>query len=165
MPRTSENFLRLLQLIEDVFETRNDPNQLQVDEKVMNKLKNIHTSTITELSNDKGPYCWILMIPTTQETMQLFLNGKINEQELLDVTNIDDNFNCLYLCSAVTLPEYRTLGQTKKAGIEAILEIQKKYPIHTLYNWPYTKEGAQLAYDIATTLSLNLLEFNPKVLE
>ena len=67
------NFERMLELIEEVFETRNDPDQLQVDQQVLQRLQEIHPATISEHNEGKGPCIWILLIPTTKKVMDDFL--------------------------------------------------------------------------------------------
>src|SRR4051812_16443410 len=113
MPHEKPNFGRMMQLIDEVFATRSDPDQLQVNRQQLEKLYQIDPSTLMEVSNDEGPLIWVLMIPTTKEVMQLFLSGHLSERELLDKTQIGENYSCIYLCSATTLPEIRSQGKTK----------------------------------------------------
>lgn len=152
------NFQRMFQIIDDVFATRQDPDQLQVDEEVIKKLNEIHPACLSELADENGPVIWALMIPTTEKVMNDFLSGKISERELLDETIVGEKFTCLYLCSVTTLPEYRKKGETKKICLKAIEKIRANFPIATLYVWAFTKEGESLAQQIAseTKLSLNL---------
>lgn len=49
------NFQRMLNLIDEVFATRNDPDQLQVTPQQLKKLEQIHPSTLSELANEDGP--------------------------------------------------------------------------------------------------------------
>ena len=92
-------------MAEEVFAVKNDPNQLDVDEKVIEHLQKIHPATVSEFDDGKGPAVWILVIPTTNELMKDFLSKKINEQELLDKTPMKNTkYDALYLCSAIVLP-------------------------------------------------------------
>jgi len=54
------NYHRMFDLIDEVFSTRNDPNQLLVNEDVIQKLNSIHPATLTELADDNGPLIWVL---------------------------------------------------------------------------------------------------------
>ena len=65
MPKPLPNFNRMLQLIDEVFATRQDPNQLQVTQKEIKKLAKLHPATISELADESGPVIWVLLIPTT----------------------------------------------------------------------------------------------------
>lgn len=151
-----KNYKRMMQLIDEVFKTRNDPQQLQVNDQQLKKLQKIHPQTLTELSNNDGPLIWILMIPTITQVMEEFLEGKISETMLLEKTKPGEKYDCIYLCSATTLPEARGKGLTKKLCIDAIKSISSEHPIHTLFVWPFTKEGYALAQAVAKNCKLEL---------
>ena len=71
----------MIQLSDAIFSSRNDPNQLNVDENVMEHLQLIHPNSISEYDDGNGPICWILCIPTTLDLMNQFINQKISEKE------------------------------------------------------------------------------------
>ena len=150
------NYERMYALIDEVFSTRTDPNQIQVTKKQMKKLELLHPCTLSEVSNDDGPYCWILIIPTTAEVMNEFLNNKISEKEILNKSNPGDLFQSIYLCSATTLPEFRGKGLSKKICLDAIEAIRKEFPIENLYVWPFTESGEKLAKKLAAATQLKL---------
>ena len=152
------NFERMIQLAEDVFDVRNDANQLSVDEKVIEHLNRIHPSTLSEFDDGKGPVVWILVIPTTLDLMNRFINKNITEQGLLDLTPFNTPYEAIYLCSAMVLSEYRNKGIAKRLTLEAIESIKKQHPIKSLFVWPFTKEGDSLAEHIAKLSSLPLFK-------
>jgi ribosomal protein S18 acetylase RimI-like enzyme len=152
------NLERLIQLATDVFAAKSDPEQLDVDEKIIERLKSLHPSTVSEYGDSKGPAAWVLVIPTTDDVMNQFIAKKITEKQLLDLTPLKTKYNALYLCSALTLPEYRGKGITKKLTLDAIESIRQTHPVKTLFVWPFTKQGEDLADAIARTLSLPLLK-------
>jgi predicted GNAT family acetyltransferase len=152
------NFERMLQLAEDAFATKQDPNQLDVDEKVIEHLKRLHPATISEYDDGHGPVVWILMIPTTTELMERFIHHTITEQELLDLTPLDIKYEALYLCSAMVLDEYRNKGIAKRLTLEAIENIRKDHPLKALFVWPFSIEGEKLAETIAKSVSLPLVK-------
>lgn len=158
MKHPKPNFQRMMNLIDEVFATRNDPDQLQVTPQQLKKLEQIHPSTLSEWSNEDGPLCWVLMVPTTEAVMNGFLNGQLNEKQLLDKTIPGETYSCIYLCSATTLPEVRGKGETKKLCMSSIKEIMKTHPIKTAFVWPFSKEGEGLAESIAKECGLNLLK-------
>jgi hypothetical protein len=158
MPNPKPNFNRMLQLIDEVFSTRNDPEQIQVNQKQLKKLQAIHPATLSEVADKNGPVIWVLMIPTTKNIMNDFLEGKISEKNLLEKTKAGDVFDCIYLCSATTLPEYRGKGETKKLCIHSIRAIGKDHPVKTLFVWPFTQEGERLAEALAKACGLALLK-------
>lgn len=158
MKEQNSNFHRMMKIIDDVFVTRSDPGQIQVDSSERKKLTTIHPSTLSELANEKGPVIWILLVPTTTDIMNDFLSGEISEKQLLERTKVPDTYDCIYLCSATTLPEYRGRGETRRLCVKAINEIRSKHPIKTLFVWPFTTEGERLAESIARECGLILLK-------
>lgn len=147
---------RMLQLVGDFFDVKNDPEQLSVTEEVMEKLKKIHPSTISEYNEGDGPIVWILLIPTTEAVMNRFLKKEISETQLLNETKPGVKYEAIYLCSASVLPEYRRKGLAKQVGNKAIHEIMKDHPIKALYYWAFSPEGQALAEKAAKELKLPL---------
>lgn len=143
-------------IISEVFATRNDPDQLQVTRDDVRKLQAIHPATLSEYNEGSGPIVWLLIIPTTNEIMQKFLDGKISENQILRQTKPGDKYDTIYLCSATTLPEYRGKGITMRITLEAIDAIRKDHPITSLFVWPFTEQGKHLAEKIAEKTGLTL---------
>ena len=149
-------YAQMLSIIDEVFKTREDKGQIKVTSSQYKKLQLIHSFTLNELADELGPLIWVLLIPTTREVMQLFLDGKITEKSLLRRTRPGQHFNCLYLCSATTLPEIRHQGKTKALCLSAIEAMRKDFPLDTLYVWPFSEEGWQLAMEIARSCGMEL---------
>ncbi len=150
------NFERMLQLAEDVFAVRNDPDQLDVNEDVLAHLRQIHPATVSEYDNGEGPVAWVLLIPTTTILMNRFLEGNITEKQLYQQTPLDSSYEALYLCSAMVLEEFRRQGITKHLVLEAIEKIRKDHSIKALFYWPFTEEGQFAAEALARLTSLPL---------
>src|ERR1700752_2467308 len=104
------NFQRMIQLAEEVFASRSDPNQLDVDDEILEQLIQLHPSTVSEFDDGNGPVAWVLVIPTTIDLMKRFVDCRITEKELLDLTPQNSDYDALYLCSAMVLEEYRGQG-------------------------------------------------------
>ena len=158
MPKN--NLVRMIQLAEDFFATKNDPSQISIDQKIMLRLKKIHPSTMTEKKTSRGPVAWILLIPTTRKLMEQFITKKVNERELFNKTPLRVKYDSIYLCSALVLPEYRGKGLAKSLMIKAIKSIQRAHPIHCLFYWAFSVEGKKLAASVAKELSLELFKRN-----
>lgn len=156
------NFERMIQLAEDTFATKNDPDQLDVNEEVLEHLKQIDPSTVSEYDDGKGPAAWILLIPTTTDLMNRFLENKISEKELYELTPLKVTYDALYLCSAMVLDEYRRKGIARKLTLKAVEEICKTHPIKALFTWAFTKEGDMAAEELARVTSLPLNKHQPK---
>ncbi|HWY38000.1 MAG TPA: GNAT family N-acetyltransferase [Bacteroidia bacterium] len=148
----------MIRLAEDTFAVRNDPSQLDVDQDVIERLQKMHSSTLSEHKDENGPVVWILLIPTTNDLMNEFLQNKITEKELFDKTPIGIPYEALYLCSAMVLPEYRRKGIAKRLTVEAIKNIGKKHRLQNLFVWPFSKEGEILAEEIARLVSIKIFK-------
>ena len=153
-----DNFNRMIQLVTEFFDTRNDPDQISVTPEEREKLESIHPATLSELANDDGPMVWILLIPTSAATMDRFIKGTITEKQLLEETQPGAAYDAIYLCSASVLPEYRQKGLAKKVTIDAINNIRKDHPIKSLFYWPFSDWGKTLALSVSGTIGLPLFE-------
>jgi ribosomal protein S18 acetylase RimI-like enzyme len=139
MPLT--NFERMIQLADEVFAVKNDPNQLDVNENVIKRLQKIHPATVSEYDDGNGPVAWLLLIPTTLDLMNRFLEKKISEKELFNLTPLNTKYEALYLCSALVLKEYRRKGIAKRLALNAMERIRKDHPLKALFSWAFSKEG------------------------
>lgn len=148
---------KMIQLADDFFSTKNDPSQLDVTPEVIEKLLAIHPATLSEEIKGDGPVCWILLIPTSETTMKSFLKNEIGEQILLDQAQNTTEYSCLYLCSALVLPEFRKKGIAKRLTLEAIQKIGNDFTIQVLYYWPFSSEGNSLAKELSKHTGLPLM--------
>ena len=147
---------RMIQLADEFFEVKNDPAQIAVTEATMARLREIHPSTLTSEDDENGPIAWILIIPTTSDVMEQFITNMINERELLELTPLHTQYNALYLCSALVLPEYRGKGFARRLLREAITSIRRDHPITSLFYWAFSVEGDKLAASMAREFSMPL---------
>ena len=152
------NYERMIQLSEEVFSSRTDPDQLNVNENVMDHLQLIHPDTISEYDDGNGPICWILCIPTTLDLMNQFINKKISERELYELTPLNTKYEAIYLCSALLLEEFRGKGIAQTLGVRAIENIKIDHSIKALFFWSFSKEGEKLAEKVSGLMSLPLFK-------
>lgn len=145
-----------MKLADDFFDMKNDPEQISVNEEVIDKLQKIHHSSMSEKSNSDGPVAWILVIPTTMQLMEAFLTQSISERALLKQTPIGASYDAVYLCSALVLPEHRGKGLARGLAADAVRTIQQDHPIKYLFYWSFSTEGEKLANAIARELNLPL---------
>jgi GNAT superfamily N-acetyltransferase len=150
------NYERLIQLSDEVFSSRTDPDQLNVNENVMEHLQLIHPDTLSEYDDGNGPVCWILCIPTTLNLMTQFINQKISERELYELTPLNTNYEAIYLCSALLLEEYRGKGIAQKLALQAIENIKNDHNVNALFFWAFSKEGEKLAEKVSDLTGLPL---------
>jgi len=150
------NFERMIQLAEEVFDSKSDPEQLEVNEEVLNHLYKIHPASVQEFDDGNGPVVWVLLFPTTNDLMNRFLKNEISEKQLFELTPLAIQYDTIYLCSAMVLEEYRRKGIAQQLTKDAIEEITKSHPITSLFVWPFTKEGSTLAEKISTSVGLQL---------
>ena len=152
----ADNFKRMLQLVNEFFDVKNDPDQLDVNEEVIEHLQKLHPATMSELTEGDGPVVWILLIPTLHTVMERFISGAISETQLLNETQFNVAYDAIYLCSASVLPEYRHKGLAKKLTNDAISDIRKDNPVKSLFYWPFSEEGRMLAESVAKEAGLPL---------
>jgi GNAT superfamily N-acetyltransferase len=152
----SSNLERMIRLAEEFFATKNDPNQISVTPEVIARLRLLHPATLSQHDDGRGPVAWMLVIPTTTDLMKAFIASEINEQELLERTQLQGSYEAIYLCSALVLPEHRGRGLAKRLAIEAVKSIQHDHPINSLFYWAFSPEGMKLAASIARELHLPL---------
>ena len=147
---------RMIQLSDEVFSSRTDPDQLNVNENVMEHLQLIHPDTLSEYDDGNGPVCWILCIPTTLDLMTKFINQTISERELYELTPLNTKYEAIYLCSALLLEEFRGKGIAQSLGVTAIENIRIDHPIKALFFWSFSKEGEKLAEKVSRLIGLPL---------
>lgn len=153
---TQTNFERMLQLADDVFSSKTDPHQLDISESVLDYLRKIHPASVSGQDEENGPVAWVLVIPTTTQLMNQFLDGKISEKELYHLTPLNKPYDVVYLCSAMVLEEHRRKGIAKKVTLQAIEAIRQDHNIKTLFAWTFTPEGLLATESIARAAGLAL---------
>jgi predicted GNAT family acetyltransferase len=150
------NYERIIQLSDEVFSSRTDPDQLNVDEKVMEHLQLIHPDTLSEYDDGNGPVCWILCIPTTLDLMNQFINKEISERELYELTPLNTKYEAIYMCSALLLEEFRGKGIAQNLAVQAIENIKRDHNIKALFFWAFSIEGEKLAEKLSGLMGLPL---------
>lgn len=151
-------FERLIQLADSVFSVRTDPDQLDVNQEVLEHLEKLHPCCVSEWNEGEGPVCWVLLFPTTSDLMHLFLENEISEKQLYEHTlSATKKYDCIYLCSALVLEEFQRKGIASHLSLKAIEEIRKVYTINYLFAWTFTKEGKIAVESIAKKSHLPLL--------
>jgi len=153
-----DNYQRMLDLVVNFFGTRNDLDQISVTDEEREHLEKIHPATMTEVANDDGPILWLLILPTTTVLMEQFISGALTEKQLLDQTPVGIAYDAIYLCSVYVLPEFRKQGLAKKTTLEAVNKIRADFAIKSLFYWPFSNEGKDLALSISKELNLPLHE-------
>ena len=152
------NFERMIQLSEEVFSSRTDPDQLNVNEEVMEHLQLIHPFTISEYDDGNGPVCWILCIPTTLDLMNQFINQKIlravyTNNQLQEVMT-DFWFNHFNVSitknqCALYIPAYErdVIRPNVFGSFQNILLATAKSPAMLLYLDNFSSSGTNQAFD------------------
>lgn len=153
---TLSNFERLVQLADEVFAVKSDPSQLDVNPEVLERLQKMHPATVSAFDDGNGPVAWVLLIPTTLELMNRFLDKQISEKELFNLTPLNIAYDVIYLCSALVLEEYRRKGITKNLAMSGIEIIRKDHPLKAAFVWAFSPEGDLTAETIARLAELPL---------
>ena len=150
------NLDRMIALATEVFDAKNDPDQISVTEADVERLRALHPASMSQGATGDGPIAWVLVFPTTHDLMERFLRKEISERQLLWQTPTGAALDVVYLCSALVLPEYRGKGISKRLTVSAVQSIQKNHPIKELFVWPFSKIGEQAAEAVARETGLPL---------
>ncbi len=150
------NLIKLLDLVDRIFQTRNDPTQIGFSDQDMAKMSRLHTACLQEAENEEGPIAWVAVIPTSQSLMHEFIDKAISERELFDLTTPETPKQVVYLCSAIVLPEFRASGVAMKLSLNAIHAMQQQWKISAAFVWPFSNDGEMLARSIARRCEFEL---------
>lgn len=146
----------MLALADEVFASRSDPQQIDVNQQVLDRLCSIHPASVQGHDEPDGPVAWVLAFPSTENLMHLFLENRITERQLFEQTPLQATYSTLYLCSAMVLEEYRKKGFAKMLTLQAVEGIHADHPIKSLFAWTFSKAGDRLAKSIAKHTGLPL---------
>jgi len=158
------NEAKLYDLIDDVFDTKNDSTQIGFSEADIEKMMALHPATLQEAANEDGPYAWVAVIPTSSVLMHQFLSGAIDERQLFEQTSPSAANDVAYLCSAIVLPEFRRSGVALRLTVQAIDSMKRDLPIRYALVWPFSEQGELLAKKAADCCGIQVMT-RPRTLE
>ena len=149
---------RMIRLAEESFHASEDPSVVGVTDVMIDRLRRMHPSTVSEECDEAGPIAWVLLLPTTHELIARFLAKSLTERQLFEATPDDATYDVVYMSSALVLPEYQRRGIARRLIIDAVRSIGKDHPIRELAFWPFSAEGRLLAESVARECRLPLFE-------
>jgi hypothetical protein len=88
--------------------------------------------------------------------MNQFMDQKISERELYELTPLHTKYEAIYLCSALLLEEFRGKGIATGLAVEAVESIRADHDIKSLFMWAFSKEGEKLAQKLSGLMGLPL---------
>lgn len=88
--------------------------------------------------------------------MTQFIDQKISERELYELTPLNIKYEAIYMCSALLLEEFRGKGIAQDLAIKAIESIKIDHSIKALFFWAFSKEGEKLAEKLSGLIGLPL---------
>ncbi|MBL0007063.1 MAG: hypothetical protein IPP25_07705 [Saprospiraceae bacterium] len=148
----------MIQLADDVFAVKNDPDQLDVNQDVLDQLRRIHPATVSEFDDGHGPVAWVLLIPTTLGLMDQSLSHSISEKEMYEQTPLDAAYEAILSLFCHGLEEYRRKGIARQLTLKAIDSIRKDHPIKICLCGHLLQKGDITADTISQITSLPLLK-------
>ena len=147
----------MLELGEKFFGTKKNPTQIPITMRSLRKLLRLHPKAFVYKTNKNGnPVSWVVTVPITKRLMDEFLAGRITEKQLFDMTESQERYEAIYLCSSFTVPEHRKKGYAMELLIDAIKSIPMKDKLQ-LFSWPITKEGETLVKRIGERFKTKVL--------
>lgn len=127
---------------ESIFGTQQDPDQIPITHESAEKLDTLTPDWWTYKLDENGePISWIILIPTTKELAKKFLAKEITERQLFEMTQPQEKYSAVYLCSAITVPEHRRKGLAMQLTKEGLDKIPKTDDC-LLFSDPFSTEGA-----------------------
>ena len=147
---------RMLACIDETFQTRLDPGQIQVNAAERRVLTRLHPLCLNAYEDAQGPLIWALMFPTTTILADRFIENKIQERELLLINTSKKNYTTLYLCSITALPEIRHRNKSFELCEKSVSALLQDYKIDSLLVWPLSESGLKLAQRLSQTFGLPL---------
>lgn len=154
----SGSYERMIRLAEDSFHASEDPSVVNVTDELILRLRRMHPATVGEECDESGPIAWVLLLPTTGTLIGRFLEKEITERQLFAFTPDGNQYDVLYMSSALVLPEHRRCGIARRLIVDAVTAIRRDQPIRTLAYWPFSLEGKVLAESVARECNLPLYE-------
>lgn len=141
-----------MKIAEEIFGTENDPDQIPITNESIAKLDKLCSGWLSsELDGNNEPISWAIVMPTQKQLAQDFLNNKITERELLDLTMSATIYDAVYFVSVITVPEHRGKG----LGIKVIKQALQNMPLTNdalYFVWPTSDEGMNLVKKIEAEL-------------
>lgn len=149
---------KMFKIAENMFKTKQDSEQIPITKKSWHKLLKLHPKGLTYmLDKKKEPIGWVVVVPTTKELAEDFLDCKITEKELFDRTKPLKKYGALYLCAAIVLPEYRRRGYATKLFKKAVKGIPHDKDA-ILFYWPFSKEGRNMVKKMEKKFKIKIKE-------
>ncbi len=146
-----------MQIAEAIFGTENDPDQMPITNESIAKLDSLCSDwLVSELDDNGEPISWAIAMPTQKHLAQDFLNNKITERQLLDLTVPSDIYDAVYLVSVITVPEHRGKG----LGTKVVKQVLQNMPIINdaiYFAWPTSDEGMNLVKKIESELGREII--------
>lgn len=144
--------IQMMTLAEDTFGTRDDPDQMPVTQESAEKLNLLTPDWLAYKVDPTGKLkAFAVVTPTTREIAERFLAGEITEREILELTTPQERYSALYLCSAITVPEYQRQGLATDLFKELIAGISLTDDA-LLFAWTFNEGGTALAKRLESDL-------------
>ncbi len=133
-----------IRVAEDAFETSASLDQIPATQETFNKLKSLDPNSILyDVSPENKLRAWVVVVPTSKDLMNKFLSKEIGERGVLDMSVPGNEYSSVYLCAAVTLPEYRRQGIANTLIKEAVSRMPLSQDCE-FFGWPTSVEGEML---------------------
>jgi hypothetical protein len=148
-------FAKMRRIAEAFYGSAHDPDQIQITELMQQKLATLHPQSVHYKLIENEPVSWVVVVPTTKDLANQFMQQEITERGLLDRTQPQEVYDALYLCSAFTVPPYRQKGLATKLLNQAI----KSMPLTQnalLFGWVFSPEGEALHYALSREQGLKI---------
>lgn len=134
---------KTLVIAEKFFGTSEDPEQIPITKESFHKFQDLDPNSFLYKLDKGEPVSWVAVLPTSKNLAKKFLNQEISEKELMNMSQMQDKYDAIYLCSAFTVPSHRKKGYALELLKQSIEQIPHTDDVQ-LFAWPYSKEGLAL---------------------
>lgn len=154
-----KDFYDAVKLHVEEFEVESDFEQIQEEDVPYEKLIKNDCEEECILKDHDVVIGSTFVILTSIDIMNLFLQGKITERELLFESRKIKSYNSIYLCSSIIIQEYRRFGLIFEAGkilLKKIIEKNNFNPV--IFGWTFSEAGSNLLKKTAKHFNLEYFE-------
>ncbi len=147
------DFEEMTAIGEQIFKTEGDDTQSKASVENCLSISKIDKYCYLSVKDGDINIAWTIVLPTSKENMDKFLNKEITEAELSEYSKVNPCSECLYFMVAVTVPEYRGRGLATFLFEEQIKYFIGKYKINNFFGWIFSEEGKALAQKLKQKVS------------
>ncbi len=155
---TEQDMRNVIAKIEKAFGTDTDPTQAAPSVEQFKGLQNVDPYSLLLRKDDKGEVIgWSGMVPVSKQLAEDFVQGKINEAQIISGAIEKPGYDALYHWAFYTDPEARQKGETINFAEAQFKKLIERHPtIQDHVAWGYSEEGAKFMHRMEQDLGIRI---------